>query len=131
MQQFTSQTAPQIDDLRGLPYRVADHREAWVDIMPGLLALLARHAEADWTISGMRRLLDEDLAILLVDAEDPKAFAIVRFDDYPYADGVTELFVYLAWHRGGDAIARFQPHLEAFAQLGGATIMRFQSRRRG
>lgn len=107
-----------------------DHREVWGDILPGLQRLAAMYADPDWSIDDVRKMLDEGRAVLLTDRSDPSAFAIVRFDDYPYRAGDTELFVYLVWHQGGDAIARFQPHLEMFAHLGGAKHMRFWSRRR-
>ena len=42
-----------------------------------------------------------------------------------------ELFVYLAYHKGGNAIPRFQPELEKIARAAGARYMRFSSTRRG
>jgi len=106
-----------------------DHREVWPNILPGLEALHAMHPEQDWDIAGVRKLLDNDLAVLLVDAADPAAFFIVRFDQSPYHDGEIELFIYLAWNQGGDAQARLHPHLEMFARMGGARHIRFYSRR--
>ena len=110
-------------------YHCPDHREVWADILPGLEELSAMYADQDWDIEGVRQMLDEQRAVLLVDSADPSAFAIVRFDAYPYREGETELFVYLVWHQGGDAFLRFQPHLEMFARLGEARYMRFYSRR--
>jgi hypothetical protein len=106
-----------------------NHREVWADIRPGLENLAAMYPDNDWSIAGVRLMLDEGRAVLIVDRSDPTGFAIVRFDDYPYHEGETELFVYLVWHRGGEAIARFQSHLEMFAYLGGAQHMRFYTRR--
>jgi hypothetical protein len=106
-----------------------DHREVWPDILPGLEKLEAMYSDRDWSIDGVRLMLDEGRAVLIVDRADPTAFAIVRFDDYPYIAGDTELFIYLVWHQGGDAIARFQAHLEMFAHHGGAQHLRFYTRR--
>ena len=129
MQPCTTQKPTQIDAVLSATYHMPDHRRVWNDILPGLEALAAMHPDQDWDIEGVRHLLDTDQAILLVDNHDRSAFAIVRFDSYPYRDGKRELFVYLVWHQGGDAVDRFQPHLEAFAKLGDATYMRFYSRR--
>lgn len=129
MQPCTTQTAPQINAVLAARYHMPDHRLVWPQILPGLQALAAMFEDQDWDIDGIRRMLDEDQAVLLVDDADPTGFAVVRFDDYPYRKGERELFVYLVWHQGGNAILRFQPHLEMFAQLGGAQFMRFYSRR--
>ena len=129
MQPCTTQTAPQINAVLKARYHMPDHREVWPQILPGLQALAAMFEDQDWDIDGVRQMLDEDQAVLLVDDADPTGFAIVRLRDYPYRQGETELFVFLVWHQGGDAILRFQPHLEMFAQLSGARFMRFYSRR--
>jgi hypothetical protein len=111
-------------------YYVASYREAWGSILPGLKKLQAMYADPDWSLDGIQEMLDDEDVFLLVDRVDPSAFAIVRFAPYPYSAEDVELFVYLVWHQGGDAIGRFQPHLETFARLGGAKHMRFWSRRR-
>jgi hypothetical protein len=130
MQASITQTQQQIERAMMARCHAPDHREVWADILPGLQSLAAMYEDPDWSIDGVRLMLDEGRAVLLVDRAEPSAFAVVRFDDYPYCAGETELFVYLVWHQGGDAIARFQPHLEMFAHLGGAQHMRFMSRRR-
>lgn len=129
MQACTTPTAPQIERLMQSRVILPHHRDVWGDILPGLEKLAGMYPDTDWTIDGVQRMLDEDRAILLVDRADPSAFAIVQFRSYPYAEDETELFVYLVWHQGGEAIARFQSHLEMFAHHGGARHMRFHSRR--
>lgn len=129
MQACTTPTAPQTNAAMASRFHMPDHREVWADILPGLEKLSSMYPDNDWSIDGVRLMLDDDRAVLLVDRADPTAFAIVRFDDYPYLKGATELFVFLVWHQGGDAIPRFQSHLEMFAHLGGAQHMRFYSRR--
>jgi len=131
MQACTTPNQQQIDRVAPARFYVPNHRAVWADILPGLEQLASMYSDKDWSIDGVRHMLDKDRAALLVDREDASAFAIVRFDDYPYIEGDIELFVYLVWHKGGDAIARFQPHLEIYAQLGGAKYMRFYTRRRG
>ena len=129
MQASTTLTAPQIEAVLSASYRIANPREAWPQILPGLEKLAAQHPDNDWTIDGVREMLDDLDTFLLVDNDDPTGFAVVRFRPYPYNGEDIELFVYVAWHEGGDAIARFQPHFEEFARLGGAQYMRFYSRR--
>jgi hypothetical protein len=129
MQVCTTPTAPQIDAVLAARYHIADHREVWGQVLPGIESLFAMHPDQDWSIAGLREMLDEDRAFLLVDDADPTAFVIVRFSAYPYSADDIELFVLLAWHQGGDAIDRFQPHLEMFARSGNAKHMRFYSRR--
>lgn len=130
MQPCTTQTATQTEPPMVAHYYPANHREAWNGILPGLKKLQAMYADPDWSIEGIREMLDDERAFLLVDRVDPSAFAIVRFASYPYSANDVELFVYLVWHKGGDAIERFQPQLETFARFGGANHMRFFSRRR-
>jgi hypothetical protein len=130
MQACTSPTQQQIKRMTQTRLALPHPRDAWATILPGLEKLAGMYPDNDWTIEGVRRMLDEDEAVLLVDQSDPSAFAIVKFREYPYSDGETELFVYLVWHQGGEAIARFQSHLEMFAHHGGARYMRFYSRRR-
>lgn len=110
-------------------YHMPDHREVWADILPGLEALAAMYSDNDWSIAGVREMLDDQQAFLLVDVDDPTAFAVVRFGPYPYNETDVELFVYLVWHQGGNAVERFAPHLEVFATLGEAQHIRFYSRR--
>lgn len=110
---------------------LADHREAWPCILPGLQALHALCDTADWDIPSIRKMLDEDRAFLLTDEADPSAFGVFMLDTYPYDTAAKELFVYLVWHQGGDAIERFQPHMEQVARAGGAKHIRFYSPRRG
>lgn len=129
MQACTTLIPPLTERVMTARFHMPDHRYAWPDILPGLEELASMYPDNDWSIDRVRSMLDEDRAVLLVDRADPTAFAIVRFDDYPYIAGDTELFVYLVWHQGGDAIAIFQPHLEMFAHHGGAQHMRFYSRR--
>jgi len=129
MQHSTTQTRPLTDYVTPERCYAPDHRDVWADILPGLEKLHAMYPDNDWTIERVRQMLDDGRAILLVDRAEPSAFAVVRFDDYPYREGETELFVYLVWHQGGEAIARFQAHLEMFAHFGGAQHMRFYSRR--
>lgn len=130
MQLCTTQTPTQTDPPMVDHYYVANHREAWASVLPGLKKLQAMYADPDWSIDGIQEMLEDERVFLLVDRVDPSAFAIVRFAPYPYSDSDIELFVYLVWHQGGDAIERFQPHLETFAHFGGAKRMRFWSRRR-
>lgn len=129
MQACTTQNRTLIERAMQARIWAPDHRDVWPDILPGLEKLASMYADSDWTIDGVRQMLDEDRAVLLVDRADPSAFAIVRFGEYPYREDELELFVYLVWHQGGEAIARFQPHLEMFAFHGGAQHMRFHSRR--
>ena len=129
MQPSTTPTPQQIEHALACRYRIADHREAWSRILPGLEELHRQHAEQNWTIDGVRDMLDEDLALMLTDDNDPSAFAIVRFDNYAYSDDEKELYVFLLWHQGGDVIERYQPHLEFFALRGGAKFIRFFSQR--
>lgn len=130
MQLCTTPKATPIDAIVGARYAIADHREVWARVLPGLEELHQMHREQDWDVAGIRQMLDEDTALLLVDEADNSNFAVVRFDDYPYIPGDKELYIFLVWHQGGDAITRFQPHLEDFARLGGARHMRFYSQRR-
>ena len=129
MQACTTLTPPLTERVMSARLHMPDHRDVWADILPGLEELASMYCDQDWSIDSVRLMLDENRAVLLVDRDEPSAFAIARFDDYPYIAGDTELFVYLVWHEGGDAIARFQPHLEMFAHFGGAQHMRFYTRR--
>ena len=129
MQPCTTPTPP-LTERQSLAI-ATDHREAWASILPGLQALHESSETQDWTIDGIRALLDQDLAILVVDASMPSAFAIVVIDESPYHPERSELFVHLAWHPGGDALPRFQPQLEFMARRIGASSMRFYSGRRG
>lgn len=129
MQLCTTPTAPPID----APARcyVADHQEVWQSILPGLHALYEQEDGQDWDIEGIRKLLDSGRGLLVVDADAPTGFAVVQLDTAPHDPKAIELFVYLAFHQGGDAIARFQPHLEYMARSAKAKYMRFYSRRFG
>lgn len=89
------------------------------------------HLTEDWSIDGLRAMLDEDLAMLLMDENDPCGFAVVYFDVAKYDRKEKELVIYMVWHQGGAAIERFQPHLEMFAANYGAKYIRFSSPRRG
>ena len=129
MQVCTTPTATPISPALTVRYHIADHSAVWPDIAPGLEELHAAHAEQDWSPLSVRQMLDDDMAVLLVDDDDPTAFAVVFFGPYPYNIDHTELNVFLVWHKGGNAIEKFQPHLEVFARLGGAKYMRFYSRR--
>jgi len=130
MQPCTTPKARQIEAIAAVRYHIADHREVWSRILPGLEEMHALHPEQNWDIDGVREMLDDDTALLLVEDEETSSFAVVRFDDYPYKPDEKELFVYLVWHQGGDAITRYQPHFEAFARLAGARHIRFHSQRR-
>lgn len=129
MQQSTTQKAPQTK--RANRCHVANHVEVWDRVLPSMQAMHAMYAEQDWSVDTVRRMLDEGDALLVVDDDDDDAFAIVRVDLHPYDTDQTELYVYLVWHRGGDAIRRFQNHFETMARAAGARYVRFQSRRRG
>lgn len=129
MQQSTSPTPQRIERALACRYRIADHREVWSRVLPSLEELHKQYPDQDWDIDGIRAMLDEDRAIMLTDDNDPSAFAVVRFDEYPYIPDEKELYVFLLWHQGGDVIERYQPHLEFFALLGGARFIRFYSRR--
>jgi len=129
MQLSTTQTQQRIDAIFRCRYRVADHREEWARILPGLEALHAQDPQQDWDIDGIRAQLDEEMAFLLIDEDMPGAFVVARFDEYPYIRGEKELYIYLLWHEGRDVIDRFQPHLEVFAARNGAKYMRFYSQR--
>jgi hypothetical protein len=129
MQPSTSPTQQRIEHALACRYRVADHREAWPRILPGLEKLHSQYVEQDWDIEGIRTMLDEDRALLLTDDNDDSAFAVVRLDDYVYNPDEKELYVYLLWHKGGDVIERYQPHLDFFALRCGAKFIRFYSRR--
>lgn len=129
MPHSTTPTQQRIERVLACRYRIADHREAWSRILPGLEKLHSQYVEQDWDIPGIRSMLDDDHAILLTDDNDDTAFAVVRLDDYVYNPDEKELYIYLLWHKGGDVIERYQPHLEFFALLGGAKYLRFYSRR--
>jgi len=129
MQPSISQTPRQTDRRLACHYRIADHREVWERVLPGLERLYEMHEHQDWNIESVRKMLDDDLAMLLTDDADPSAFAVVILQPHPYAENENELFVYLLWHKGGDVIARYQPHLDAFATMIGAKHIRFFSRR--
>lgn len=109
---------------------LADHRELWSRILPGLEKLRAMNLTNDWSIEGLRKMLDEDLVMLLTDECESGAFAIVYIDVAKYEKTEKELFIYMVWHQGGDAIARYQPHFEVFAKHHGAKYIRFYSPRR-
>jgi hypothetical protein len=123
--------AQQIEAVMQARPALADHREVWPRILPGLETLHALSATQDWDIASIRQLLDEGRAFLLTDEADDRAFAVCRVDVFPYDTDDLELFVYLVWHQGGDAIARFQPHIEQVARTAGANHIRFYSPRRG
>jgi hypothetical protein len=127
----TTQTAPQTDLPLPPHFYVADHREAWPRILPGLEKFHALFPDQDWTIEGLRRMLDDDQAFLIADASDPCAFAFARIDDYPYSAGELELFILAMWHEGADMLKRIDPYLELMAATGGAKYVRFYSRRPG
>lgn len=131
MQPCTTPKAPPIDRPPVTRFYVADHREAWPCILPGLEEMLAMYSDNDWSIERVRELLDDDRAFLLVDADDPHAFIVARIDEYPYARDEKELFVLLAWDKGSDAIERGHPIVEAVAREAGAQHLRFYSRRPG
>jgi hypothetical protein len=129
MPHSTTPTPLRIERALACRYRIADHREAWPRILPGLEKLHAQYVEQDWDIEGIRLMLDEERALLLTDDNEPGAFAVVRFDEYAYNPEEMELYVFLLWHKGGDVIERYQPHLDFFALRGGAKYLRFYSRR--
>lgn len=129
MQPSTTPTPHRIERTLACRYRIADHREAWARVLPGLEELHKQYPDQDWDIDGIRLMLDEERALLLTDDNEPGAFAVVRFDDYAYNPDERELYVFLLWHQGGDVIERYQPHLEFFALRGGARFIRFYSRR--
>ena len=131
MQQSTTQTRQRIDRVLACRYRLADHREEWPRLLPALEKLAAMHLSDDWSIDVLRGMLDEDLAMVLMDENDPCGFAVVYFDAAKYDRREKELVIYMVWHKGGDAIERFQPHLERFATNNGAKYIRFSSPRRG
>lgn len=110
-------------------FYLPDHRDVWTDIVPGLEDLLAQRSDNDWSVDSIRRMLDDDLAILMVDVADPTGFAVVRFGEHPYRPDETEMFVHIIYHQGGDAFARWHAHFEIFARHGGARYMRFYSLR--
>lgn len=129
MQQSTTQKAPQIE--RG-ECRVVNHEEVWEQVLPSLQRLHAMHAEQPWTIAGMRRLLDDGEALLIMGDGDDKAFAIVNVDDYPYKAGELELFVQLVYDPDGvNSIERLHKTFEDMARAAGARYMRFFSQRFG
>src|SRR4051794_19153965 len=130
MQRCTTQTQQQIDAAITALCKVGDHREVWDQLLPGLQALHAQGAQ-DWDIEGVRDLLDNEQAILLLDAADPSAFAVVQLDVHPYCAQEMELFVLLVWHQGGRAMARFSPVFDTLARTAGAQHIRFFSRRVG
>lgn len=123
--------AQRIDAIVQSRCALADHREAWPRILPGLQALHGLSATQDWDVPSIRMMLDKDRAFLLTDAAEPSAFAICVIDAFPYDIAEKELFIYLVWHPGADAIARFQPHLEQLARTAGAKHIRFYSPRPG
>jgi hypothetical protein len=130
MQLSTTQTRQRIDRVLACRYHLADHREEWSRILPGLEKLHAMGLSEDWSIESLRKMLDEDLAMILMDDKDPCGFAVVYVDTAKYDKKAKELFIYMVWHQGGDAIARFQPHLDQFAAHCGAKYIRFYSPRR-
>ena len=128
MQQFTTQTPPQTDDPR---CHVTRHEDAWQRVLPGLQALHAMYEDQDWSVDGVRRLLDEGEALLIVDDEDATGFAVVLLRESRYYPGDMEIFVFLMWHQGGKAIRRFCQRFDQIARATGARQIRFYSRRRG
>lgn len=130
MQPCTTPTQPQIRRCESERFYLPDHRDVWTDIVPGLEDLLTRHPDNDWSVESIRTMLDDDLALLMVDEADPTSFAVVRFDDYPYKDDEREMFVHIIYCQTGNAFARWYPHFEVFARHAGAKHMRFYARRR-
>jgi hypothetical protein len=110
---------------------LANHEQVWESVLPGLQAMYSRGEGHDWDVAQVRAMLDEGVWLLICDVNDPTAFAVIEIDHSPYHDDAIEFFVVLAYHRGGNAIARFQPQLELVARNAGARFMRFRSRRRG
>lgn len=129
MSRSTTQTQPQTEHPHC--YVVEDYRDAWGAMLPGMLALHASNPLQDWSVESIREMLDADLAAVLLDAQEPSAFAIVQLDDSPYHPGERELFIHLAWHPGGNALTRFQADLELMARRCEAKSIRFYSCRRG
>lgn len=129
MQHSTTQIQPQIRRSESERFYLPDHRDVWDDIVPGLEKLLAQHPDNDWSVDSVRKMLDDDIAVLMVDEADPTSFAVVRFGDYPYREGEREMFVHIIWCQTGNAFARWYPHFEMFANYAGARHMRFYSRR--
>jgi hypothetical protein len=128
MQQSITQTPPQTDDPR---CHVTNHKDAWLRVLPGLQALHAAHEDQDWSVDGVRRLLDAGEALLIVDDDDESGFAVVMLRESRYYRDELEIFVYLMWHQGGKAAKRFCQRFDQIARATGARQIRFYSRRRG
>lgn len=121
-------TAPQIESEHVfIPQRI---EPAWDSILPGLQEMQQREP-CDWDIDYIRDMLDEGEAMLVLDPQDPTAFAVVELKPYKYEPDELELFVHLVYHQGGEAIERFHERMESLAREGCAKYMRFHSARPG
>jgi hypothetical protein len=110
---------------------VVNHEDAWADVLPGLWALHDTHGDQDWSVGGVRQMLDEGEALLMVDDDDASGFAVLIIQNSPYHPGELELFILLMWHQGGKAVGRFCGRWVEMAHATGAKHIRFYSRRRG
>lgn len=129
MQQSTTQKATQTERLSRC--YVSNHEDVWLQVLPMMQEMHAMHEDQDWSIAGIKQSLDDGESLLLLDPDQEDAFAVVRVDDYPYKAGELELYITLVYHKGGDAIRRFQHHFESLARAAGANYLRFGTRRPG
>jgi hypothetical protein len=108
--------------------QVEDHRSVWINVLPGLQALLAQDDDPDWSIEGIDEMLRNGEATLLVDCDDETAFAVVKVTTYM---NDLALLIYAMWHQCGNAVEKFHPHLEFMARAAGIRYVRFYSQRMG
>lgn len=130
MQQSTTQTAPQINRPPS-GCRVVNHEDEWEKVLPSMEAMHAMFPEQDWSVAGVRRLLDDGDAFMLMEDGDDASFAVLMIDDHPYKPGELELFLLLVYQPNGDPIRRFQAHAETIARSAGARYIRFKTQRPG
>lgn len=105
--------------------------EVWARLLPGLYELHRTSPSQDWTIEDVREMLDDDMASLILADEEPGSFAIVHVQPSPLKPSELELFIFLAWHPGGEGIPRFQPQFDEMARKVNAKFIRFRSGRAG
>jgi hypothetical protein len=128
MQPCITKKTSAIDAVRNARFRqVEDHRSVWINVLPGLQALRAQD-DAEWSIEGIEEMLRNGEASLLVDEDDATAFAVIKVATYR---NELALLIYAMWHQSGDAVRRFNPHIEHMARAAGFKYVRFFSQRPG
>jgi hypothetical protein len=111
---------------------VALPRENWDSIRPGIEHILARYSQRFRVEDVYAALLHDSNTALVLNSDEPAdvEFAVCRvYDDPVTRDRV--LFIWLAYSKSGDAIARLMPDWQALAQKLGAGYIRWESDRNG